>query len=251
MRTTSCGPTRWGFQSLKLVVFCQSKAAADEADILWPNQVGIRFWLLSAVYVAALLASQGVCCFLPTYLPSAAHAAFSGTRLMQCWRSSSVAADRRLRLPTACRCCTASACCRTISTSNQLCPAGAAPRPSAVQRAQRLGRRQILVRAAKVSVSCACSCHLPNFLGVKGGREATQATTCCRCSFFHLFARCAPVASCHMSLPPSPLREDVEEHRDNLLRLAAERGYRRGWCWHMLRLRWGEATLRGMGLEKL
>ncbi|KAI7842535.1 hypothetical protein COHA_003772 [Chlorella ohadii] len=48
-----------------------------------------------------------------------------------------------------------------------------------------------------------------------------------------------------------PQKEDVEEHRDNLLRLAAERGYRRGWCWHMLRLRWGEATLRGMGLEKL
>lgn len=48
-----------------------------------------------------------------------------------------------------------------------------------------------------------------------------------------------------------PQKEDVEQHRDNLLRLAAERGYRRGWCWHMLRLRWGEATLRGMGLEKL
>ena len=48
-----------------------------------------------------------------------------------------------------------------------------------------------------------------------------------------------------------PCREDVEQHRENLLRLAAERGYRRGWCWHMLRLRWGEATLRGMGLEKL
>jgi hypothetical protein len=49
-----------------------------------------------------------------------------------------------------------------------------------------------------------------------------------------------------------PQQEDVEQHRDNLVRLAAERGYRRGWCWHMLRLRWGEATLRNMGLnEKL
>ncbi|PRW33168.1 hypothetical protein C2E21_7814 [Chlorella sorokiniana] len=49
-----------------------------------------------------------------------------------------------------------------------------------------------------------------------------------------------------------PQKEDVEQHRDNLLRLAAERGYRRGWCWHMLHLRWGEATLRSMGLnEKL
>jgi hypothetical protein len=46
-----------------------------------------------------------------------------------------------------------------------------------------------------------------------------------------------------------PQREDVEAHRANLLRLAAERGYRRGWAWHMLRLRWGEATLRALGVD--
>lgn len=46
-----------------------------------------------------------------------------------------------------------------------------------------------------------------------------------------------------------PRREDVEAHRDNLARLAAERGYRRGWCGHMLRLRWGGATLRALGVE--
>ncbi|KAL4421129.1 hypothetical protein ABPG77_001524 [Micractinium sp. CCAP 211/92] len=46
-----------------------------------------------------------------------------------------------------------------------------------------------------------------------------------------------------------PRREDVEAHRDNLARLAAERGYRRGWCGHMLRLRWGAATLRALGVE--
>lgn len=36
--------------------------------------------------------------------------------------------------------------------------------------------------------------------------------------------------------------------RDNLERLAIERGYRRGWCWYMLRTRWGETTLRSLGL---
>lgn len=46
-----------------------------------------------------------------------------------------------------------------------------------------------------------------------------------------------------------PQKEDVEAHRDNLVRIAAERGYRRGWCWHMLRLRWGGATLAALGLE--
>lgn len=46
-----------------------------------------------------------------------------------------------------------------------------------------------------------------------------------------------------------PRREDVEDHLSNLRRLADERGYRRGWCWHMLRTRWGEGTLRGLGME--
>lgn len=46
-----------------------------------------------------------------------------------------------------------------------------------------------------------------------------------------------------------PVQEDVEAHRDNLLRLAAERGYRRGWAWHMLRLRWGEAALARFGVD--
>ena len=46
-----------------------------------------------------------------------------------------------------------------------------------------------------------------------------------------------------------PRQEDVQQHRDNLVRLAAERGYRRGWCWRMLRLRWGEPALRRLGVE--
>ena len=45
-----------------------------------------------------------------------------------------------------------------------------------------------------------------------------------------------------------PQLEDVVEHRQNLERLAADRGYRRGWCWHMLRTRWGGAALRQLGL---
>lgn len=46
-----------------------------------------------------------------------------------------------------------------------------------------------------------------------------------------------------------PDREEVQAHRDNLLRLAGERGYRRGWCWHLLRLRWGAATLARFGID--
>jgi hypothetical protein len=46
-----------------------------------------------------------------------------------------------------------------------------------------------------------------------------------------------------------PRREDVEAHRTNLERLAAERQYRRRWCWHMLRARWGEDTLKTMGIR--
>lgn len=47
-----------------------------------------------------------------------------------------------------------------------------------------------------------------------------------------------------------PAKEDVEAHRANLLRLAAEREYRAGWARHMLRRRWGAATLRAMGLDQ-
>ncbi|KAI3431731.1 hypothetical protein D9Q98_004773 [Chlorella vulgaris] len=46
-----------------------------------------------------------------------------------------------------------------------------------------------------------------------------------------------------------PSKQDVEEHRDNLQRLAAERGYRKGWAWHMLKLRWGAQELRRLGVE--
>eukprot|EP00887_Chlorella_sp_A99_P004435 scaffold30.g4435.t1 len=46
-----------------------------------------------------------------------------------------------------------------------------------------------------------------------------------------------------------PQLDDVLEHRANLERLAEERGYRRGWCWHMLRSRWGEAALAQLGVQ--
>jgi hypothetical protein len=45
-----------------------------------------------------------------------------------------------------------------------------------------------------------------------------------------------------------PRREDIEAHLENLTRLATERKYRPGWCWHMLRLRWGEAALQRHGI---
>jgi len=38
---------------------------------------------------------------------------------------------------------------------------------------------------------------------------------------------------------------DIQEHRDNLQRLQAERGYHKGWSWHHLRDRWGEKNLAG------
>ena len=41
-----------------------------------------------------------------------------------------------------------------------------------------------------------------------------------------------------------PRKEDVEAHALNLKRLATERGYRRGWCWYMLRSRWGLGVLK-------
>jgi hypothetical protein len=44
-----------------------------------------------------------------------------------------------------------------------------------------------------------------------------------------------------------PRIEDVEGHVENLVRLAEERGYRKRWCWYMLRARWGEGTLKRFG----
>lgn len=41
-----------------------------------------------------------------------------------------------------------------------------------------------------------------------------------------------------------PKRDDVDAHLLNLRRLAEERRYKRGWCWHMLKSRWGEGCLR-------
>lgn len=46
-----------------------------------------------------------------------------------------------------------------------------------------------------------------------------------------------------------PKKEEVESHLENLTRLAAERKYRKGWCWHMLRARWGEQTLQNFGIK--
>ena len=48
-----------------------------------------------------------------------------------------------------------------------------------------------------------------------------------------------------------PRREDVEKHLENLERLSIERNYKRGWCWHMLRSRWGEKNLHKMGFSKV
>ena len=45
-------------------------------------------------------------------------------------------------------------------------------------------------------------------------------------------------------------RADVEAHAANLERLAAERGYRRGWCWHALCMRWGRGTLERLGVGR-
>lgn len=46
-----------------------------------------------------------------------------------------------------------------------------------------------------------------------------------------------------------PQRADIEAHLANLRRLAAERGHRRGWCWHMLRQRWGAVALEEHGIR--
>jgi hypothetical protein len=49
-----------------------------------------------------------------------------------------------------------------------------------------------------------------------------------------------------LALPSKP---DIEAHLGHLRRIAAERGHRPGWCWHMLRQRWGEAALREHGFD--
>lgn len=46
-----------------------------------------------------------------------------------------------------------------------------------------------------------------------------------------------------------PSRQDILSHLGHLRRIAADRGFRRGWCWHMLRQRWGTAALAEHGIE--
>lgn len=48
----------------------------------------------------------------------------------------------------------------------------------------------------------------------------------------------------------SPTLEDVLAHSDNLRRIALERRYQLGWCWQMLKLRWGGAVLSDLKLQK-
>lgn len=47
-----------------------------------------------------------------------------------------------------------------------------------------------------------------------------------------------------------PTKEDIEEHLENLVRLAQERNYKKGWCWHMLKTRWGENALQKYNILK-
>lgn len=47
-----------------------------------------------------------------------------------------------------------------------------------------------------------------------------------------------------------PRKEDIESHKQNLERLAAERGYKSGWCWHLLRSRWGKRNLEKFGVTE-
>ena len=46
-----------------------------------------------------------------------------------------------------------------------------------------------------------------------------------------------------------PKKEDVEEHAENLQRLAQERGYKKGWCWRMLVSRWGKRVLKNFEID--
>ena len=45
-----------------------------------------------------------------------------------------------------------------------------------------------------------------------------------------------------------PTEEDIKSHLNNLERLAQERNYKRGWCWYMLKSRWGEQALAKFGI---
>jgi hypothetical protein len=45
-----------------------------------------------------------------------------------------------------------------------------------------------------------------------------------------------------------PNEEDIKSHLSNLERLARERNYKRGWCWYMLKSRWGEQALAKFGI---
>lgn len=45
-----------------------------------------------------------------------------------------------------------------------------------------------------------------------------------------------------------PTKEDIENHLGNLERLAQERDYKRGWCWYMLKTRWGQRALDKYGI---
>lgn len=45
-----------------------------------------------------------------------------------------------------------------------------------------------------------------------------------------------------------PNKEDIESHLGNLERVAVERNYKKGWCWHMLKTRWGQKTLENFGM---
>ena len=46
-----------------------------------------------------------------------------------------------------------------------------------------------------------------------------------------------------------PREEDIRLHLENLQKLALDRGYHQGWCWYMLRARWGDAALRNLGFN--
>ena len=47
----------------------------------------------------------------------------------------------------------------------------------------------------------------------------------------------------------NPRIEAINMHLENLNRLAADRGYHHGWCWYMLKARWGASVLRKFGIQ--
>ena len=58
------------------------------------------------------------------------------------------------------------------------------------------------------------------------------------------------VGSLLISVLPICLQEDIQEHLENLMLMAAERRYSRMWCWHLLKDRWGEECLSSCGLTQ-